>query len=196
MRFDLHVHTDASHCGRMAVSDVLARARGLGLDGVCITDHDTTAALGRLDEGEQADGLVVLVGMEYSSTDGHVLLYGPDLDLPPGMAAARLLAEMRDRGGVAVPAHPFRAFQTLTRALWSHPLLRLVEGVNGRSTDAENHLAMRAAAQRGILAIGGSDAHTLTELGRVPTVLHAPIATRADLANALRGGRFTVEPSP
>mgnify|MGYP006299648465 CR=1 FL=1 len=194
MRFDLHVHTDVSHCGRMSVAEVLAHARARGLDGVCITDHDSTDALRQANEGEQADGLVLLVGMEYSSLDGHVLVFGPDLDLPPGLGAARLLAEVRDRGGVAIAAHPYRAFQTLTRALWAHPLLRLVEGVNGRNTEAENRRALQAAAKRGILATGGSDAHTLEELGRVPTRFHTPIATRKDLVDALRAGRFTPPP--
>ena len=39
-------------------------------------------------------------------------------------------------------------------------------------------------------AVGGSDAHTLDELGKVPTPFTVPIQSRTDLIRALKEGLY------
>jgi hypothetical protein len=106
MRLDLHVHTRASPCSVLGIPDILPRARTLGLDGVCLTDHDLVGGESLAWEGVQEDGLVVLVGMEYSTSAGDFLVFGPVEDLPTGLAAREMLPRLREMGGAAVAAHP------------------------------------------------------------------------------------------
>ena len=75
MKFDIHVHTTLSPCSHLTVDDILSRAKDKGLDGVCITDHDTMAIRHHLSEGIQDNGLCLIFGMEYSSPDGDFLAF-------------------------------------------------------------------------------------------------------------------------
>ncbi len=193
MRFDLHVHTDISPCSRLSLEDILAHGRSLGLDGVCLTDHDTMDVARRVVEGPQADGLVVLVGMEYTTVQGDFLVFGSDerpmRDLPRGMSAPELLFHMRRSGGAVVAAHPFRGGRGVDESLFSSGLCTAMESLNGRNSPLDNDLTQLLRARYSPVETGGSDAHNLDELGHMVTVFDDPIATRVDLVRALLSGR-------
>ena len=53
-------------------------------------------------------GLCVIVGMEYTTSKGDFLVFGPAEYVPEGMDAEDLIGWVRKEGGVAIPAHPFR----------------------------------------------------------------------------------------
>lgn len=189
MLIDIHVHSAISSCSVMPIEEILARSRSLGLDGVCITDHDTTAVLAQIKEGFQSDGLLVLVGMEYSTPQGDFLAYGEVESLRSGMNAPQLFDAVSRLGGAVVAAHPFRGWRPSDPTLLTHPGCSAVEVVNGRNTDAEDALAQELAAKYGLVRTAGSDAHALDELGRFPTRFNVDIASRADLVAALKAGQ-------
>ncbi len=188
MFFDMHVHTDISPCSVLPIKDILAHARGLGLDGVCLTDHDTMEARDRVVEGIQDDGLCVIIGMEYTTTEGDFLLFGPYEDLKPGLSAPDLLRHTVQTGGAAVSAHPRRAARPTSEYLIASGQCGIIEVVNGRNRPEENQQARTLSTAYGPHLTGGSDAHTLPELGRVTTRFTRPIANRQDLIDALNAG--------
>lgn len=191
MLIDTHVHSDVSDCSSMPVAQILANARALGLDGVCITDHDTTDVLAQIDEGFQSDGLLVLVGMEYTTPQGDFLVYGDVESLRPGMTAGVLMDHVHSIGGAVVAAHPYRGWRPSDPSvIVSHPC-SAVEVVNGRNTDAEDALAEALAGKYGLNRVSGSDAHSIDELGRFPTRFKYPVSSRNDLVHALRNGLCT-----
>jgi hypothetical protein len=73
---DLHVHTPQSNCYRdkeataQSIVDAAIKAR---LDAVAITDHNTTAAVEEVKHVASKLGLIVFLGVEVSTTWGHVL---------------------------------------------------------------------------------------------------------------------------
>lgn len=188
MLIDLHVHSAVSPCSCLAVGEILGNARSLGLDGVCITDHDTMSVLAQIREGFQSDGLLVLVGMEYATPQGDFLVFGPLERLEAGLDGARLLRRVARAGGAAVAAHPFRCWRPADVAVVSGGAC-LIEVANGRNTEDENRSAAELAGRLGVPTVAGSDAHALDELGRMPTRFSVPIRTRADLVRALRRGQ-------
>ncbi|MEW6489921.1 MAG: PHP domain-containing protein [Thermodesulfobacteriota bacterium] len=192
MRFDLHVHTDLSPCSSLGLRDILRHARRLGLDGVCLTDHGTTAVRHLVREGVQDDGLCVVIGMEYETAEGDFLVFGPSPvaqeDLPPGLPARELLHRVERAGGAAVAAHPFRASRPVGGRIWGEGLCRVVEAHNGRNTVLENRRAEEFAARHRLAATGGSDAHRLDELGRAVTRFEVPVCSRQELVWALLAG--------
>lgn len=193
MRFDLHVHTTLSPCSELTVRQILDHAQSKGLDGVCITDHNTMAVRHQLTEGIQPNGLCVIFGLEYSTSDGDFLLFGPFSELPQGLPAADLLRLVRMVGGVAVAAHPFREGRSTSEELIDQGLCGIIEAVNGRNTEEEN---LRAAAWQehyGVKMVGGSDAHNLNELGRITTRMTHAVTSGEDLVSALRHGAFSLE---
>ena len=189
MRIDLHVHTLHSPCSSLSPGEVLRNARSRGLDGVCITDHDTMDIRRELQEGYQEGGLCVIFGMEYATSEGDFLLFGPFEGLSPGLPAGVLLERVDKEEGVAVAAHPFRSNRPLREDLIRQGACCIVEGINGRNSEPENLKVAEWRAGYAPIECGGSDAHTLEELGRVVTVFEENIRSRKDLIEALKGGR-------
>lgn len=192
MRFDLHVHTTISSCSKLSITDILEEAKTRNLAGVCLTDHDTMAARHEIKEGLQSDGLCVICGMEYTTAEGDFLLFGPFADIPSGLPATDLLKLVRKMDGVAVAAHPFREHRPTQEHLIAKGLCRFIEGVNGRNHEHENQQAMLWEKLYGVRQVGGSDAHSLRELGQITTRFHHPVKNRADLIQALKSGAFNV----
>ena len=188
MRIDIHVHSSISPCSGLSLEDILAYAKSRGLDGVCLTDHDTMDARAVVREGVQPDGLLVVIGMEYATSQGDFLLFGPFEDLVPGLSARDVLALVDAAGGAAVAAHPCREERPVAVELLAAGLVHALETLNGRNTAEENRLARAWPERFSLPAVGGSDAHSLAELGRSPTRFLTPIASRADLVRALRRG--------
>lgn len=78
MAVDLHIHTTASD-GSETPEQVVSRARGLGLEAIAITDHDTVDGIKPAVEKGRQLGVEVIPGVEISSdyedTEVHVLGY-------------------------------------------------------------------------------------------------------------------------
>jgi len=74
----MHVHTTASD-GQFTPSQIVAMAAQLGLAGVAVTDHDTTAGIAEAQKAAKELGLCFLPGIEISTVAGnkdiHVLGY-------------------------------------------------------------------------------------------------------------------------
>jgi predicted metal-dependent phosphoesterase TrpH len=188
MLFDLHIHTALSPCSSLNISDIVDHAIECGLDGICITDHQTMDIRHLLAEGVQINGLCVLFGMEYSTPQGDFLLFGPFEDLAPDLEADSMLSTVRDLGGVAVAAHPFRKARPTDERLIRNGLCHGVECFNGRNTSGENDAVERWTRRYRLTRCGGSDAHTLDEMGIFATRFYAPVYSRTDLIRALSRG--------
>ncbi len=188
MLFDIHVHTTISSCSALRIRDILDHAGTRGLDGVCLTDHNTMDACRHVHEGVQENGLVVIVGMEYDTPQGDFLVFGPLEYLTTGLSAHELLETVRNRGGAVVAAHPFRSGRSTAMELFSSGLVGAIEAVNGRNTPGENALAERLWERYPLVLCGGSDAHSLHELGCAATRFTTPVRSRADLIHALGRG--------
>jgi len=193
MLIDIHVHTRLSPCSRMRIGDLLEHARGRGLDGICITDHNLMDVRYVLTEGLQANGLRVIFGMEYSTPQGDFLIFGPFEEMAPNLPADRLLRTVQESGGIAVAAHPFRKARPADEQLIQNGLCGAIETRNGRNTPQENEAVAQWLQRYALTACGGSDAHTIDELGACATRFLVPIQTRADLIQALKQGQCRPE---
>jgi len=190
MKIDIHVHTTLSSCSQLTLDNILAQAPSNGLDGVCITDHDTMAVRHHISEGIQSNGLCVLFGMEYTTSEGDFLLFGPYEELIRGLPAPILLRYVENTGGVAVAAHPFRVNRPTSEYLVRKKMCRIVEGVNGRNSIVENEAVLTWHSRYNVSQVGGSDAHSLAELGQVPTSFSAPVTCRSAFIQALKQGDY------
>lgn len=193
MRFDIHVHSTISLCSQLPLQAIVEQAQAKGLDGVCITDHDTMAVKEQIQEGVQPNGLCVIFGMEYATTEGDFLLFGPFEDLRAGLAAPELLHHVAQSEGVAVAAHPFRSNRPTQEYLINNGMCSIVEGINGRNGQSENDCVASWEDRYAVKLVGGSDAHSVEELGRVSTLFSGTIRNRLDLIHSLQKGCFKPE---
>lgn len=94
--FDLHTHSTFSD-GVTSIEDNVAQAAALGLEGLGITDHDTTAPFTVARAAADAAGIEVVLGTELSAEERglsvHVLGYWVD---PGDVALQEELARLRD----------------------------------------------------------------------------------------------------
>jgi len=188
MLIDIHAHTTFSSCSDLEIGDILENALSRGLDGVCITDHNTMDVRKVVSEGIQDNGLCVIIGMEYDSPEGDFLIFGPFEDIRPGMSARELLHHVHSSGGVAIAAHPFREERPVSERFLISGMVDAVEAVNGRNSDLENAKIQAWLRRYPHVRSGGSDAHSLPELGSVATSIGMPVRTREDFILAVKSG--------
>ncbi|KAA8818829.1 PHP domain-containing protein [Bifidobacterium vespertilionis] len=93
--WDLHCHTAFSD-GTETPRTLIRQAKALGLAGVAITDHDTTAGWAEAEAASREFGLPLLRGTEITAEDGrvsvHMLAYQYD---PRNQTIAQLFAATR-----------------------------------------------------------------------------------------------------
>lgn len=141
-------------------------------------------------EGMQVNGLCLIFGIEYTTPAGDFLLFGPFEKLSAGINACELLQQVKDTGGVAVAAHPFRTKRLTNEILIHKGLCRIVEGVNGRNSPGQNMKTGDWQRRYGVHLTGGSDAHSLEELGAAATRLTTPVSSREEFIRALLNRDF------
>ena len=95
---DLHTHTTASD-GALAPHDLVARAHGLGIRTLSVTDHDTLAGVSAAAAAAATRGMELLPGIEITAVhhgrDVHMLAYF--LDPEPAGLAPFLERQRQDR---------------------------------------------------------------------------------------------------
>jgi len=178
VRFDPHVHTNASADARGSVREVLQRADAVGLDAIAITDHDTTDGARRALDSDT--DVVVVPGVEISTADGHLLALGVTAEPPIHEPLATTIEWVRAHGGLAVIPHPF---QRLRHGV-SKGALTACDGIEVFNawavTGIQNRRAAAVAARTGQPAIGASDAHRPGMVGRAYTELPGETAMTVD----------------
>ena len=200
---DLHMHTyPASQCSSSSADDMLREARHIGLDAVCITDHNHVWQPAAIEALRERHGIRVFRGNEITTDQGDMLVFGMHRDVQ-GIIKLQDLKQLVDAaGGFMIAAHPFRGFLifntseiglTVEKAM-QRPMLQSVhalEVLNGKVTARENTFAGRVAAGLGMRATGGSDAHDVQGVGKYATCFEAPIANEKELLEALKSGAYT-----
>ncbi|MGQ9704847.1 MAG: PHP-associated domain-containing protein [Actinomycetota bacterium] len=197
MLVDMHVHTAVSSpCSRIDPRQLIQVARELGLDAVCVTEHEEMEGAQVAWELGRELGFPVLRGVEVYTDCGDMLVFGLQVPrFPLQVPFEDLLREVREAGGLLIPAHPCRSDRGFhdnlvgerAEFLLSHVAPR--EVMNGGNTEEANLRAEAVAREYGIPGIGGSDAHFLMQLGRCLTVFERDIESEKDLVREVKAGR-------
>lgn len=206
LRGDLHLHSQHSD-GHFTTAQLAEEAARRGLDFVFLTDHNTVSQNA---EAGLMQKTLALPGMEWTMHKGHANLLGAEEPLGPGVndlfapdaqACARILERAQKRGALVVLNHPFDGgcpwewgFDVPFDAveIWNGPFhtanLRALQWWHARLCEGAR-----------IPAVGGSDFH-FPELFRMvgtPTIhVFCAGGTRADILDALRGGRAFITFQP
>ncbi|MGW3816419.1 CehA/McbA family metallohydrolase [Streptomyces sp. NPDC005046] len=208
-RGDCHLHSWYSD-GRRTPAEIAALARAAGLDFINSSDHNTHSSHPHWAD-QAGDDLLIMLGEEVTTRNGHVLALGTD----PGTFVdwryrardnrfGRFARRVRGAGGLVVPAHPHA---TCVGCGWKFGFgeADAVEVWNGPYTpDDEIALAdwdsmLVASVRRGhdwLPAMGNSDAHRDPDpVGTPQTVVLADDLTREAVQEGIRAGRSYVAES-
>ena len=195
---DLHVHTKYSGDASNDPVELVKAAKARGLDGIAVTDHDSVNAWEHFPE---ADDFMVIPGIERTTDHGSVI----GLFLNEGIKAQgfwEAVDEIRSQDGIVVLPHPCDTLRRDTPKIGSldESLLRAridaVEVFNSRCVMGHfNENAEKLAADLGKHRVGGSDAHTLGEVGNTRTLfdcdsldeIHAQLKGGAPINTVIQG---------
>ncbi len=199
---DLHMHTSpASPCASDSVDAMIKEAKRIGLQGVCLTDHNYVWSADAVQALRKKHDFLVLRANEIITEQGDMLVFGFDENIQ----GVTKLSELRKRvdavGGFIVAAHPFRGFLTFgaddvgltSDSAMAREMFKWVNGVetlNGKVTETENKLSMKVAKGLGLPSTGGSDAHDISTVGVYATAFEQVIDSEETLLAALREGKY------
>ena len=189
MIIDTHVHENKySFDSFIDLKEGVDQAKQIGLDGICITNHENNFLRNELGDSIKMNGVLVIVGAEVLTHQGDILVFGLK-DIPKEKIHAEELLRMvkRDKG-VAIAAHPFR---NNNRGLENHlhevaDLLDGVESFNGSTYSYHNLYAYATATQLGLPSFGASDAHVVDRIGKYATKFHDTIRDDKDFIEAVK----------
>lgn len=193
MIIDTHIHENKySSDSFIDFKKAIDMAKLIGLDGICITNHDNNDL--RMDLGDyvKINGVLVIVGAEVLTHQGDILVFGLK-DIPKEkMHAEELLRLVKKHKGVAIAAHPFR---NNNRGLENHlhevaDLLDSVESFNGSTYSYHNLYAYATATQLGLPSLGASDAHVMDRIGKYATKFYDTIRDDIDFIEAIKSKNF------
>lgn len=193
MIIDTHVHENKySFDSFLDFNQAIELAKILGLDGICITNHDNNTLREEIGDSAKINGVLVIVGAEILTFEGDILTFGLK-DIPKEMISAEeLLTLVKKENGVAMAAHPFRnnnrGIGNNMKRL-SH-LLSAVESFNGSTLPHHNLQTYTLAAELNLPSIGSSDAHVLEKLGTYATKFYSTIRDHRDFIEAIKSGDF------
>lgn len=185
----------------MNVDDMVRRAKEVGLDAVCLTEHNRAWNPDEVLRLRRQHDFCILRAMEVTTKDGDVLAFGLYEDVNETLTAAELRRRMSALGGYTIAAHPFRGFLlfsfvdlalTPERAA-ARPIFQSVDAIeayNCKVTERETRLAFETGAHLGLPCAAGSDAHTLADVGKYYTVFENSVSTEEELLRELRAGRY------
>jgi PHP domain/PHP-associated len=189
---DLHVHTRFSD-GVSRPDQVLELARGLGLNVVAITDHNTIAGATLMKKFENAFGVEVVVGEEVSTLSGHIVGLFLHRSIPRDLEPEETIRLIHKQGGIAIVPHPFafaprsvnlNVLDNLVNHLDNECRPDALEIMNGFPWNFSRFKQLKSiSSELGLAMTGGSDSHGPASVGCIFTTFAG--STAADLRKAL-----------
>lgn len=189
---DCHLHTLGSGDAVTTPEQLIEGASSAGLDVIAVTDHHVVDVARQMQEMAAEAGVRVVVGEEIRTPQGEIIGLFLTERVPYVLPLMDAAARIRDQGGAVYAPHPFdpvrsslgrRGLDRLAEA----EMLDVIETCNAKvPDDSTNLLAQTAAAELGVPAAAGSDAHDPEGIGAAFAELDE-FAGRDGYLRSLRG---------
>jgi predicted metal-dependent phosphoesterase TrpH len=194
MALDLHLHTSGSWDSLSDPDAVLVRAKEQGLHRIAITDHNR---LGVALEMARRHPEHVIAGEEVKTREGiDVIGLYLTAEIPKGTPAEETCERIRAQGGIVYLPHPYAAGKGASGRFAEElaPEVDVIEVFNARlRSRTANQKGLELARRHRKLQGGGSDAHTVGEVGNgrviVPAHPNEPEALLEALTRGVVEGR-------
>ena len=187
MLIDMHLHAlPHSTDSFLTLEEIVALAKQRGLDGICLTDHNSMGGREFAEEYSRRIGFPIFVGVEYYSLWGDITAWGIDFFPAERIEAQTFIDQVNAAGGFCVSCHPFRN----NNRGFEHHLrdargLHGVEVLNGSADMEANRTALRYCRELGLKAIGASDSHVPQQVGKYVTWLPERVDNLGDFVAQL-----------
>jgi len=196
MKYDLHNHTYYSKCSNLKPEILLKIAKKKGLNGIAVTDHNTTKGALVVKKLNKDKNFEVIIGEEVDTNFGDVLTYYLNKEIKIHDFFT-LVDEVRKQSGLISIPHPFR-MSINPKLKFSCPIAKIkdkidaVECFNARMLPGSNEKAQKLAKKLNIPGTGGSDAHFELDIGRAYTIFDDNSTLRKALKQNKTGYEGTI----
>lgn len=191
MLIDTHLH-ESKYSGDSFVSleNIVAKAKELGLDGICITDHESNEIKEEADMLMAKTGFLIITGAEILTYEGDMTVFGLSKLPTKKLYAKELIHMVKDAGGVAICSHPYRKNNRgMGDYIRELDIIWGIEAYNGNTPPHHNNTAYELSLKLGVPALGGSDAHHKHEVGKFVTWLPDWVNSEAGFIKAVKEGK-------
>ncbi|WKN61241.1 AAA family ATPase (plasmid) [Rhodococcus opacus] len=185
---DLHVHTPGSQDAKVenygTATEIVGAAMAAGLDAIAVTDHNTVSWCKQVAEAAAGNPLIVLPGVEISTTEGHLLAIWEEgteptvieevlvrlgighadrgkLDIAAAVGFADAATLVEESGGLAIAAHVEKDKGLLKLAVKAHLkktlLNQAISAVEVVHMDTVDVVERTVANERTLAFVRGSD---------------------------------------
>ena len=181
MKIDFHVHTFYSD-GRHSPEEMVKAALNKGLNGIAITDHDTSEGYNRVKD------YPVIPGEEVSTQYGHVVILCNFPPTPP-REIEQLVDYSKENNCVIFPSHPFDIFRAGIGEKVFHYRFDAIEVFNSKAPKSANEKALKVSKDLKLPGLANSDSHVLEALGSAYNELEIREFNVDEILEEIRKGR-------
>jgi len=183
-------------CG-VTIEEQLEKAYHQKIDVMFVTNHNTLDGYSQILEYKKNHAkyrnIRIYPAEEITiNNKGHVLAYGVEKEIRPGMTLDETLDEIRKQNGVSCAAHPFAVSNGIREYA---KRCDIIESFNSNNIDFfSNLIAEKFTKKNNLVSIAGSDSHVKSTIGR--SINKVESENNIDsILEKLRKGKFTIEKS-
>lgn len=218
-KYETHLHTyPVSKCARSTVCENLQFYKGLGYDGIFITNHFLDGNINiekslpyeekinfyfsDYEEAKKLEdeiGIKVFCGVELTYKGTDFLIYGLDkewyLSHPEimDMKKSEELPFMMENGALVIQAHPYREAAYIDHIRLFPRHVHGVEIINACRNEHENNMAKAYAESYELIEFAGTDNHTAGNRQTFAGMCSvSPIVDENDFVNRVKNGEMKV----
>ena len=205
LKTELHCHNIFSngHVGvlepipdsNVTIIKQLEQAHLVGLDTLFVTNHNTIDGYKQILEykknHKKFDSLKVYPGEEVTTNnESHVLVYGIDHSIKPGLSLHEILDEAKKQDAITIAPHPFSLLVALRE---DSTYCDLFEVFNSSNVDVYSNLrAKKFAKEKSLHVVAGSDSHVQSTIGRSTNLIYSENNLDSVIA-AMKHHKITIE---
>ena len=162
LKMDSHIHSEYSPDSSSKIDDILRTAKERNIDIIAISDHNTVDGTSEVLQKTRNTDILAIPSIEISSTQGHILGFGCEENVPKDLSPQDTIDRIHDLGGLAIIPHPYCFYRhgLLCKSDYKDLKIDAIETKNARFIVGYcNSKAKKLSKKENIPELGASDAH-------------------------------------
>ena len=162
LKMDSHIHSEYSPDSNSKIDDILKTAKKRNIDIIAISDHNTVDGTSEVLRKTRNTDILAIPSIEISSTQGHILGFGCEENIPKDLTPQDTIDRIHDLGGLAIIPHPYCFYRhgLLCKSDYKDLKIDAIETKNARFIVGYcNMKAKNLSKKENIPSLGASDSH-------------------------------------